>query len=166
VILKKYPPQQQDASSPFAALVGVQNSENSSDNDLFLDHKLDLITAGSKSFLRKHLLTKISRENCSTIISYILAMQSETNLSDDYRVNIIHKLKQLAEYHNPKPFKDMTRQDVLDFLDRFRKPENVDPLHKWVGTYEIARIILLRFSRWLYYPDLPHDKRPKPTIIL
>jgi integrase len=92
-------------------------------------------------------------------------MQTETNLSEVYRVNIIHKLKQLAEYYNPKPFKEMTRQDILNFLDKIRKPENADPLHKWLGTYEITRIIFLRFFKWLHYPDTPEDKRPKPAIM-
>jgi len=35
-------------------------------------------------------------------------MQTETNLSDDYRLNIINTLKQLSECHNSKPFKEMT----------------------------------------------------------
>ena len=38
-------------------------------------------------------------------------------------------------------------------------------MHKWIGTYEIYRINFLRFFKWLYYPDLPHDKRPKPAVI-
>jgi hypothetical protein len=80
-----------------------------------------------------------------------MAMQTETNLSEVYRLNIIHKLKQLAESPNLKfkHFKDMTREDVTEFLDKIRKAESIDPLHKWVGTYEISRIILLRFFRWL-----------------
>ena len=35
--------------------------------------KLDLITAGAPHFLKEHLLTKITRENCLVIINYILA---------------------------------------------------------------------------------------------
>jgi integrase len=69
------------------------------------------------------------------------------------------------EFHNPKPFKDVTRQDVIDFLDKFRKPESVDHLHKWVGTYESNRVVLLRFFRWLFHSDIPHNKRPKPAIM-
>ena len=138
-------------------------------NDSLFDHKLNLITAGLRPFLKKHLLTKISRENCSTIISYIMAMQTEINLRDDYRLNIINTLKQLSELeHNPtsKSFKEMTRQDILDFLDRYKKPESVDPLHKWIGTYEIYRIIFLRFFKWLYYPDIsPSKNRPIPPVM-
>jgi hypothetical protein len=45
------------------------------------DRKLDLITAGAKPWLKQHLITKVSRENCLVIINYILAMQTETNTS-------------------------------------------------------------------------------------
>jgi hypothetical protein len=38
------------------------------------DRKLDLITEGSRPFVKEHLLTKISRENCIIIINYILVM--------------------------------------------------------------------------------------------
>lgn len=147
-------------------ILKYHHQQHDASPDLLLDHKIDLITSGLKSYLKEHLLTKISRENCSTIVSYIMAMQTETNLSDDYRLNIINLLKQTAEYHNPKSFKEMTRQDILDFLDRYKKPESVDPLHRWIGTYEIYRIIFLRFFKWLYYPDIsPSKKRPIPPVM-
>jgi hypothetical protein len=38
------------------------------------DRKLDLIIAGADSFLKEYLLTRITRENCLTIINYILAI--------------------------------------------------------------------------------------------
>jgi integrase len=62
----------------------------------------------------------------------------------------------------------MTRQDVIDFLDRLRKPEPLDPLHKWIGTYENNRVVLLRFFRWLHCSDpinSPPGQRPKPVVM-
>ena len=60
----------------------------------------------------------------------------------------------------------MTRKDdVLPFLDSVRKPESVDPMHKWIGTYNTYRIQLMRFFKWLYSPDIEQKKRPKPPII-
>ncbi len=50
-------------------------------------------------------------------------------------------------------------------LDSFRKPETIDPLHKWIGTYNIFRIHLMRFFRWLQSPDIEHNKRPRPSVI-
>jgi len=143
--------------------IGLANTNLDDPN---FDRKLDLIIAGAKPFLKEHLLTRISKEKCIVIIAYILAMQTEINPSERYRIDTIHKLKHLAEFHRSKSFRDMTRQDILDYLDRLRKPEQVDPLHRWIGSYELTRIVLLRFFRWLYYPDIsPSFKRPKPDLM-
>lgn len=61
----------------------------------------------------------------------------------------------------------MTRQDIVSFLDHYRKPESIDPLHKWIGTYELTRIYLLRFFKWLHRPsdDIAYKKRPTPAVM-
>ena len=130
------------------------------------DRKLDIITAGAKPFIKEHLIHKISNsENSKTIVAYIIAMQTEVSPSQTYRIDTINKLTHFAVFHNPKRFKDMTRQDIIDFLDSLRKPETIDTLHKWVGTHETYRIVLLRFFRWLYCPDIEPKKRPRPAVM-
>jgi hypothetical protein len=61
-------------------------------------------------------------------------MKSEISLSDIYRRNNILTLKRLAESvvvpGGQKSFKDFTKEDVLAFLDKLRKSESADPLHK------------------------------------
>ncbi len=84
----------------------------------------------------------------------MFAMQTDVSPSETYRIDTILRLKYFAEFHNPKPFKDITRQDVMEYLDKLRKPESVDLLHKWVGTYGISGIVLLRFFKWLYHQDI------------
>ena len=64
-----------------------------------------------------------------------------------------------------RTYKEFTRDDVLQFLDSLRKPEASDPLHKWIGTYNIYRILFIRFFKWLYYPNIEQKKRPKPNVI-
>jgi hypothetical protein len=81
------------------------------------DRKLEIVTAGARPYIKQHLLTRITRENCITIVNYILAMQTEVGPSERYRIDMISKLKLLAEFHNPKSFRDMTRQDIIDFLE-------------------------------------------------
>ena len=147
-------------------VAAINEQHEISKDDVNFDRKLDLITEGARPYIKEHLLTKITRENCLTIINYVLAMQTEVNPSVSTRINTVYKLKLLAGKHNPKPFKDMTRQDIIEYLDTFRKPESIDPMHKWIGTYEMSRVILLRFFRWLYYPDVtPHKARPKPEVM-
>ena len=94
-------------------------------------------------------------------------MKSEVNLSDHYRQDLIEVLCRFIKYSNNNngSFKDLTRTNILVFLDSFRKTEAHDPLHKWIGTYNIYRMHLLRLFKWLYYPDIEPDKRPKPSVI-
>jgi hypothetical protein len=54
----------------------------------------------------------------------------------------------------------MTRDDILlGYLDKCRKPENEDPLHKWIGSYNTKFIALSRFFKWLHYPNVEDRKR-------
>jgi hypothetical protein len=57
-----------------------------------------------------------------------------------------------------KGFEDMTRDDVLLFLDQCRRSENDDPMHKWINTYNTRREVVIRFFKWLQYPDIGDPK--------
>ncbi|MFL6423909.1 MAG: hypothetical protein ACJ71R_09995 [Nitrososphaeraceae archaeon] len=106
------------------------------------------------------------KENGLTICDYMSSMKSEINPSNHYRKDTIILLSNLSTFFgNAKSFKEITREDILSFLDSFRKAEDIDPLHKWIGTYNIYRIQLMRFFKWLYFPDVEQKKRPKPSII-
>ena len=124
-----------------------------------LDRKIEETGAGlSASYTRQ--LHSISENNAA-----IYPMRSEINLSDHYRRDLIVVLCKFSKYSYSKPFKELIRIDVLGFLDGFRKTETQDPLHKWIGTYNLYRIHLLRFFKWLYYPGIEPSKRPKPAVI-
>jgi hypothetical protein len=92
-------------------------------------------------------------------------MKSEVNPSDHYRKDVILTLCKFSHYCNNTCFKDITRTTILGFLDSLRKSETSDPMHKWIGTYNLHRIHLRRFFKWLYSPDLEPDKRPKPSVV-
>jgi integrase len=110
--------------------------------------------------------SSVGKENALTICDYILSLRSEINPSDHYRKDIIMVLCNLSTFfNNNKSFKEITREDLLSFLDSYRKPEHIDPLHKWIGTYNLYRIQLMRFFKWLYSPDIEYKQRPKPEVI-
>ena len=76
---------------------------------------------------------------------------------------MINLLTTFSKY-TKKSFKSITRDDIIDFLESFRRSEASDPLHKWIGTYNLYRIHLIRFFKWLLFPDIEPNKRPKPKI--
>jgi integrase len=132
--------------------------------------KIENITEGLASYCFNMLHTRVlpqNRENAMTICEYISSMKHELNLSDNYREDVIMLLSRFSIFFkNAMVFKQITREDLLSFIDSYRKPEASDPMHKWIGTYNIMRMHLMRFFRWLFYPDVhPSKDRPKPPSI-
>jgi integrase len=133
------------------------------DNPLF-DQKIENVTKGLKSGCKK-ILQRISKKNAAIIANYLISMQTEINPSDHYKKHVIILLCKFSQSNDNKPFEQITREEVITFLDRLRKPEVVDPLHKWIGTYNLYRIYFLRFFKWLYYHDVESNKRAKPPVV-
>ena len=93
-------------------------------------------------------------------------MNAEINPNIMYKKNQILIICFLSEFHNnSKLFSEMTRNDILSYLDSLRKPEASDPYHGWIGTYNVRKIYFLRFFKWLYYPSLDPKQRPTPDVM-
>ena len=131
--------------------------------------KIENITQGLAHYcfnmLHNRLLPQ-NRDNAMTICDYIIALKHEINLSDNYRDDIIMLLSRFSIFNEAMSFRQLSREDILSFLDSSRKTEVSDPLHRWIGTYNVTRMHLVRFFRWLYFPNIyPIKDRPKPPPI-
>ena len=145
----------------------INENNNSHNDDPLFDRKADLVTAGLRAYHARCLKNEreVSRNNALIICNYIMSMKTEINLSDNYRRTNLTLLVQFSKFHNQKPFSHITREDLLAFLDSLRKPEGVDPMCKWIGSYNLYCIQLIRFFKWLFSPDIEPNKRPKPTVV-
>jgi integrase len=151
-----------------SAITTTTNTSPSLDNDIIItkiENATEGLSANCFNYLHNRVLAA-SKENVLTICYYISSLKSEINPSDYYRHDTIMLLCKLSIFFkNTKLFKEITRQDLLSFLDSFRKIESVDPLHKWIGTYNKCRIQLMRFFKWLYFPNIEQKNRLKPPVI-
>src|SRR5215813_12943330 len=126
-----------------------------------LEKKIILATEGFMTkFSESTLRDKLSKENAFVVADYIIAMKREINPRLNYIKSTIQFLSELSRSIGVQEhFVDMTRNDILFYLDKCRKSENEDPLHKWISSYNLKRIILMRFFKWLYYPNIASPKR-------
>jgi hypothetical protein len=133
--------------------------------DFLFERKIQTATDG----LQQHytnLLFRMLKQNALAVSDFITSMNSEINPSSNHRMNCIEVIGQLSKfYDHKKPFSKMTRQDILSFLDSLRKSEISDPQHRWIGTYNYYLSIIVKFLKWLYYPDIEPSKRTKPPVI-
>jgi integrase len=132
-----------------------------------LERKIAIATEGLLDYVVKRLRNIKLEENIEAICDYIIAMNAEINPNIIYKKNQLLVLSYLSGFYNDqKSFLQMKRDDVLGYLDSLRKPEISDPYHKWIGTYDLRRVYLLRFFKWLHYPHLEPKKRPVPTEVM
>jgi hypothetical protein len=79
---------------------------------------------------RQVLRKRRSVENYRNVIemtNYIIAMKTEVNISDNYRATVIKTLCLLSAYRNHVDFRQLTRDDLLAYLDSRRKSESEEP---------------------------------------
>jgi integrase/recombinase XerD len=148
----------------------LKNEEEES----FLERKITLATEGFTTKFCELILrdrNRLSKENALVVAQYAVAMKREVNPRPSYlkyTIQYLCYLKYTIQYLSEisrcvgleKRFKDdMTREDILYYLDSNRKTENEDPLHKWIGSYNLKCLTIIRFFKWLYYPDIANPKR-------
>jgi hypothetical protein len=104
---------------------------------LFKDEITQLTSGLPNRYLKA--IQNIPLANALTIADYIQSMKIEINLSDHYKRDLISLLCKLSKYTFHRLYKDLKREDISAFLNSFVKPEESDPLHKWIGTYNIYR---------------------------
>jgi hypothetical protein len=72
------------------------------------------------NYLSKRVLPAC-KNNALTICDYISSLRSEVNPSYSYRRDIIILLCSLSIFFkNTKPYKEITREDLISFLDSYR----------------------------------------------
>ena len=129
--------------------------------------KIDLVTTGLPEYVSMQLrdLFHLSPENALNLVNFILTQKTEINISDTYKLNMISTLVLLSNSLNDKSFRDMKLDDALIYLDSHRKDYASDPLHKWIGSYNVKRQRLITFFRWLYNSDKPPSTRQTPEFM-
>jgi hypothetical protein len=109
---------------------------------------------------------ELSKQNSTYIIDYVINdLRRENNASINYIRMNIYAIVDLAKYFKKEDIRKVTREDVLSYLDSLKKAETQDPMHKWIGTHSLHRIIIIKFFKWLYYSEIEPKKRPKPNVI-
>jgi integrase/recombinase XerD len=129
-----------------------------------LDRKIALATECFTTAKRSELIlkdrTRLSEENALTVCNYIIAFKHEVNPRPSYIQYTIQFLSELSKAVGvEKRFEDYTKDDVILYLNSCRKSESEDPMHKWIGSYNTKRVILIRFFKWLYYPAILNHKQ-------
>jgi hypothetical protein len=114
-----------------------------SEAELDLERKIDAITRYQKPY-PKRILAAMARENPDNVdilYNYIVAQQNEQNIKESTVEGILKKLVWLSSYLGHKSFSETIKEDLLDYLNSIKKPPELDPSHKSIGTYNGRQMV-------------------------
>jgi len=94
-------------------------------------------------------------ENGDIIADYLIAYKSETDTENSTRARNCLNIILFSEKVG-KPLRLVTKEDIQRYFNSLRTS---DPKHKWKGYWNLLRVAIPRFFKWLYYPDIPPKER-------
>src|ERR671919_2727410 len=133
-----------------------------------LDKTIDSLTASSLPYYNSIFkqLAKSNPKNAQIVCDFITMEYNEQNMKLGTRLVHIKIICSFLKYLRYKDFQQITKTDVLLYLNSLRKTESADPTHKWIGTFNTRQMVLSKFFRWLYNQNEPdHDKWLTPPCM-
>lgn len=115
------------------------------------------------SELNKHYVAMVaertSLKNADILSRFIITGKKERNISRNTIMTYIDGIVYLENYHQHKDLEKMNKNDIVSFLDSYRKSEAEDSLHRWINTYNLRFQILFKFFKWLYNSKYDDDSK-------
>ena len=93
---------------------------------------------------------RMSIHNADILANFIISCRKERTIAVNTVMIYIAGISYLENIHKHKDLDKMDRNDIIYFLDSYRKPESIDPLHRWINTYNIRMTAVSKFFKWLY----------------
>jgi integrase len=64
-------------------------------------------------------------------------------------------------FGNKKSFDDITSVDLTNYINSYQKEREEDPKQSWIATQRTLGLPLLKFFKWLAYPNLTAQERKR-----
>ena len=138
-----------DTQSCFSIQTPIGSSQSIDDINS-IERKTEIVTKHLKPHVMRVLNAVLQNnpDNTRIICDYIIAEQNEINIKESTRETKIKKIAHLSKYfHHQKTFYDMTKDDILNYLNNLRKSSIEDPTHRSIGTWNARQMLFLKIHK-------------------
>jgi integrase len=147
-----------------ATSITINNPQNKS-----LPNNLEKLVQYQSNYIKRLYNSTLDANPANALIinNYIIVEEAEINIQESTKSDKIKKLCLLSRYfHHQKCFSEMTKSDILSYLNSLRKSNTIDPIHRSIGTYNDRQMVYMKFFRWFYNNNEPdHRKRITPPCM-
>lgn len=121
-------------------------------NNFDLAKRIESLTAGSLPYYKSLFedLCHANAQNGEILCDFITMEHESQNIKTSTKLTHIKIICWFDKYLDYKNFQLISKDDIFHYLNSLKKPESIDPFHKWNGTYNTRQMILSKFFRWFY----------------
>lgn len=130
-----------------------------------VDRKLEVATEGLPPYTRRQFFEEFSKENQIILAEFLIDFANRENPSNSTKRMYVCNLLYLCRHLKHKHFKDITRQQIQDYLATLHRPLQNDPFQKWINTHNNRLVLYQKFFKWFYSPELTAKERPVPKVV-
>jgi integrase-like protein len=137
--------------------------------DPIINNKIKSVVTGLQPSIQQLFMEFPSDRDKELVADFILACIRQENAAVRTKKSYLVALAYLSRhFDNSKRLEEMTSKDLASFVDSYQKSRDEDPHQSWIATQRTYGSPLLKFFKWLAYPDmtpqerkrLPKDKHP------
>jgi hypothetical protein len=131
--------------------------------DYNVNLKIKTAVAGLRPFVKRYFFEFASDRDKELVADFVLSCFRQENITSNTRRAYIVAVATMARYffkgEKKKDISAITSKDLAGYLNSMQRDENQDPDQSWIGNQRAMGLPLLKFFKWMAYPDLtPREK--------
>jgi site-specific recombinase XerD len=130
--------------------------------DPIINRKIKTAAAGLQKSIQNYFLEFPTERDKEVVADFMLACSQQENVAIKTKRVYLIALTYLSRFlENKKSFDTITAKEFSAFLNRMYKDQTQDPNQSWISTQRTLGLALLKFFKWLAYPDLTPQERKR-----
>lgn len=153
----KIPVPSLDMSISWENAVGnVKNETQEFTADPVINSKIKAVVSGLPRSMSNLFLEFPTDHNKDLVANFLHSCTKQENISINTKRVYLIALAYLAREvkNNNKSLELVTSSDLKTYLDSMQRSQTEDPDQSWIATQRTMALPLLKFFKWLAYPDL------------
>lgn len=137
---------------------------SSNDNSYALNETIKTVCKDLLPSLQRLFLEFPTDEDKELVADYLLTCMHQENITLSTKKVYLLTLFYLSRHFNhKKSFKEMmmSSNDITDYLGSLHKDRALDPDQGWINTHNQRAMVILKFFKWIAFPQLSSQERKK-----
>jgi hypothetical protein len=126
--------------------------------DPIVNSKIKAVVSGLPRSIANLFLEFPTDDNKEIVANFLDSYTKQENISLNTKRVYLIALAYLAR-EVKKPLELVTNSDLKTYLDSMQRSQTEDPDQSWIATQRTMGLPLLKFFKWLAYPDLTPQQR-------